>query len=283
MKLSRQLQVTTAISAIDFLASAVPELSKGRLKDAMSKGAVQLQGKPVKRLRRSQQMLKPGDSLALHYDADILQRQSAPAVLLYDEKAYSVWFKPAGMLSQGNEWGDHLSLLRCAEQYFTPLRQVFLLHRLDREASGLVMLAHTKQAAAALSKLIATQQINKTYQIRVKGQLASALQQQGSICIPLDNKPCESRFTVQAYDASTDSSIVSVQLITGRKHQIRRHFAAIEHPVLGDPQYGKHNKHAAGLALQAIALSFNCPLRRRLQAFELPAALLLNHCSETAI
>lgn len=274
MKLSRQLHVTTTVAAIDFLASAVPELSKGRLKDAMSKGAVQLLGKPVKRLRRSQQVLKPGDSLALHYDADILQRQSAPAVLLHDEKAYSVWLKPAGMLSQGNEWGDHLSLLRFAEQYFTPLRQVFLLHRLDREASGLVLLAHTKQAAAALSKLIATQQISKTYQIRIKGQLSDALQQQGYIDLPLDNKACESRFTLQSYDASSDSSLVTVQLITGRKHQIRRHFAAVDHPVLGDPQYGKNNKHAAGLALQAIGLSFHCPLRRRQQQFELPTELL---------
>ncbi|GHG61274.1 putative RNA pseudouridine synthase MG209 homolog [Alishewanella longhuensis] len=278
MKLSRRLQTSTAVSAIDFLASAVPELSKGRLKDAMSKGAVQLLGKPVKRLRRSQQMLKPGDSLALHYDDDILQRQSEPAVLLHDEKAYSVWFKPAGMLSQGNEWGDHLSLLRFAEQFFTPLRQVFLLHRLDREASGLVMLAHSKQAAAALSKLIAEQQISKIYQIRVKGELSSVLQQQGAISIPLDNKPCESRFTLQAYDATSDSSLLTVQLITGRKHQIRRHFAAIEHPVLGDPQYGKNNKNAAGLALQAIGLSFNCPLRRRRQTFELPASLMLTHC-----
>ncbi len=275
MKLSRQLQVTAPVAAIDFLASAVPELSKGRLKDAMSKGAVQLQTKPVKRLRRSQQMLKAGDCLALHYDADILQRQTVPAILLQDEKSYSLWFKPAGMLSQGNEWGDHLSLLRFAEQYFTPLRTVFLLHRLDREASGLVLLAHTKQAAAALSKLIASQQIDKVYQIRVKGQLSSELQQQGSICIPLDAKPCESRFVVLAYDAETDTSLLKVQLITGRKHQIRRHFAAIGHPVLGDPQYGKNNKHAAGLALQAVALSFNCPLRRRMQCFELPTELLL--------
>jgi len=274
MKLSRQLRAIAATSAIELLVTAVPELSKGRLKDAMNKGAVQLVGKPVKRLRRAQFMLKAGDSLLLHYDDDILQRQCAPAELLFDERDYSIWFKPAGMLSQGNEWGDHLSLLRFAEQHFTPQRQVFLLHRLDREASGLVMLAHSKKAAAALSKLIASQQIAKQYQICVKGQLNTELQQQGVINLPLDNKPCESRFQVSAYHADTDSSVLSVELITGRKHQIRRHFAALEHPVMGDPQYGRNNKSVTGLALQAVRLVFNCPLRRRQQLFELPERLL---------
>lgn len=277
MKLSRQLHVTTQAAAIDLLVSAVPELSKGRLKDAMNKGAVQLQTKPVKRLRRAQQMLKAGDCLHLHYDADLLQRQCAPAELLYDEKEYSIWFKPAGMLSQGNEWGDHLSLLRFAEQYFTPQRQVFLLHRLDREASGLVMLAHTKKAAAALSKVIAARQMTKHYQIYVKGQLSDELLQQGVISLPLDNKPCESRFQLCAYHAQLDCTLLSIELITGRKHQIRRHFAAVGHPVMGDPQYGRNNKSAAGLALQAVRLAFNCPLRRRQQLFELPEPLKLSY------
>lgn len=275
MKLSRQLQAATAISAIDFLATAVPELSKGRLKDAMAKGAVQLIAKPVKRLRRAQFMLKVGDRLELHYDADILQRQCPPAELLFDEKEYSIWFKPAGMLSQGNEWGDHLSLLRFVEQSFTPLRPVFLLHRLDREASGLVLIAHSKKAAAALSQLIATKQIAKDYQIGVKGQLSAELLTQAIIQLPLDNKACESRFKLVHYDATHDCTILDVALITGRKHQIRRHFAAINHPVLGDPAYGRHNQRAEGLALQAIRLSFQCPLRRKQQEFELPAHLRL--------
>jgi len=272
MKISRQITATTAGSAIELLAAQVPELAKARLKDAMQKGAVQLLTKPVKRLRRAQFMLNPGAKLALHYDAELLQRQCSPARLLFDLRDYSIWFKPPGMLSQGNEWGDHLSLVRYAEQHLQPARPIFLLHRLDREASGLVMLAHNKKAAAALSKLIAQQQINKTYWIRVKGQLAADLQSQAVIRQSLDGKACESRFRVLRYDANQDYSECEVQLITGRKHQIRRHFAAVGHPVLGDPQYGKGNKSASGLALQAIALGFNCPLTRRQQHFTLPAS-----------
>lgn len=273
MKLTHQLTVVTPGNAIDILAAAVPQLPKARLKDAMLKGAVQQLSKPVKRLRRAQTPLAAGTRLALHYDAALLQRQCLPATLVHDEKAYSVWFKPAGMLSQGNEWGDHLSLLRFVEQTLMPARSVFLLHRLDREASGLLLVAHTKKAAAALSRLIAERQITKIYWIQVRGQLSQDLQQQGLIAQPLDGKVAKTEFKVLGYDAEQDVSELQVRLISGRKHQIRRHFAAVGHPVMGDPQYGKHNKNHQGLALQAVALEFTCPLSRRHQHFTLPTAL----------
>ncbi|MGP9799741.1 RluA family pseudouridine synthase [Rheinheimera sp. NSM] len=275
MKVVRTLVAAGGENAIDLLSKHVPELSKGRLKDAMSKGAVLLSGKPQKRLRRAQTALQAGQQLQLHYDDDLLQRQCADALLLSDQQQYSVWFKPAGMLSQGNEWGDHLSLMRFAEQHFAAKRQVFLLHRLDREASGLVLLAHTKTAAAALSKLITEHKISKQYHIRVKGQLSDSLLQQGDIALPLDGKPCLTRFNLLQYDAQLQQSWLSIALVTGRKHQIRRHFEAAGHPVMGDPQYGKGNKDAAGLALQAVSLTFTCPLQRKAVSFNLPPSLQL--------
>lgn len=275
MKVVRTLVAENGDNAIDLLSKSVPQLSKGRLKDAMAKGAVLLSGKPQKRLRRAQTVLQAGQQLQLHYDDDLLQRQCADAVLINDLQQYSVWFKPAGMLSQGNEWGDHLSLMRFVEQYFAGKRPVFLLHRLDREASGLVLLAHTKTAAAALSKLIAEHKISKQYQIRVKGQLSDSLLQQGEIALPLDGKASLTQFSLLQYDAEQQQSWLNIVLVTGRKHQIRRHFAAAGHPVMGDPQYGKANKDAAGLALQAVSLSFVCPLQRKAVNYSLTAPLLL--------
>lgn len=274
MKLIRRIAVTETGQAIDWLVRSCPELSKGRLKDAMNKGAVQLvQGKQHKRLRRTQAEVLAGHVLELHYDDDILQRQAPAPVLLTDERGYSVWFKPPGLLSQGNEWGDHLALLRLAEQHFVPLRPVFLLHRLDREASGLVLIAHHKAMAATLSQLISQQQIAKTYRITVLGVPDAALLQQGEINLPLDGKACCTRFRlVQSLQMPT-RAVLEVDLISGRKHQIRRHFAAIGHPVMGDPQYGSGNQDPAGLALQAVRLSFVLP-GKGVRQYELPAALL---------
>ncbi len=276
MKLIRVLTAEKALPAIDLLCQGVPELSKGRLKDAMTKGAVLLNSKPQKRLRRAQSPLQPGQQLQLHYDDDLLTRQCDAAQLISDQQHYSVWFKPAGMLTQGNEWGDHLALLRVAEQHFAAKRPVFLLHRLDREASGLVLIAHSKAAAAAFSKLISERRISKDYLIRVKGQLNAELLAAAELNSVLDGKECQTRFSLRHYDALLNQSWLDIGLISGRKHQIRRHFALAGHPVMGDPQYGQGNKDTAGLALQAVRLSFHCPFRRQQQQFELPPALWLN-------
>jgi tRNA pseudouridine32 synthase / 23S rRNA pseudouridine746 synthase len=275
LKLSKKLQITTAQQAIDALVTAAPQLSKGRLKDAMNKGAVLWRrGKQNKRLRRAQADLLPGDSLELNYDEQLLQRSCEPAVLIHEARGYSVWFKPAGMLSQGNEWGDHLSLLRFAELYWQGKRQVFLLHRLDREASGLVLIAHTKQAAAAFSLMLQQHKIEKEYRIEVKGQLSAELITKAVLNSPLDDKACATEFELESYSEQRRSSVVRVRLITGRKHQIRRHFAQAGHPVMGDPAYGSGNKNEQGLMLQAVKLKFICPFRKTVMTFELPESLL---------
>lgn len=275
MKLTKKLQITEAQQAIEALVIAAPQLSKGRLKDAMNKGAVLWRrGKQNKRLRRAQADLLPGDTLELNYDEQLLQRSCDAAVLIHEARGYSVWFKPAGMLSQGNEWGDHLALLRFAELHWQGKRQVFLLHRLDREASGLVLIAHTKQAAAAFSLMLQQHKIDKEYRIEVKGQLSEELLAKGELTGALDGKACTTEFELESYSEERRSSIVRVKLITGRKHQIRRHFALAGHPVMGDPAYGSGNKNEQGLMLQAVKLKFICPFRKTAMEFELPASLL---------
>jgi len=133
---------------------------------------------------------------------------------------------------------------------------VFLVHRLDREASGLVVIAHKQSTAAEFSQLIQQRKIEKRYHIQIKGQLASAWLETGVINEPLDGKACETRFRVLQVQAQPARTWLEIDLITGRKHQIRRHFAAIGYPVMGDPSYGKHNQDDAGLALQAVQLRF---------------------------
>lgn len=274
MRISKTIVVTAQALAIDLLCAAVPELSKARLKDAMNKGAVSWQrGKQHKRLRRAQSPVAAGEQLHLHYDSDLLQRSADAPVMLADEGSFSVWYKPAGVLSQGNEWGDHLSLLRFAELYHQSKRPVFLLHRLDREASGLMVLAHQQKTAAELSQLIQQQQVVKKYQVLVLGKLEAALIASGQIHAKLDGKVCETRFRVVPQWQDDATTLLDITLISGRKHQIRRHFADIGHPVMGDPRYGAHNQDPAGLGLQAVELSFALAAGRRKYQYQLPPAL----------
>src|SRR5690554_5996072 len=126
-RLTRKIEITPPTAgqmAVDVLA-AETGLSKSALKDAMSKGAVWIIPKRgnKRRLRRAQTVLHAGDVLALHYDARILKAPVPEARMLRDEGSYGLWYKPPGMLAQGNEYGDHHSLLRVAELWLREARR----------------------------------------------------------------------------------------------------------------------------------------------------------------
>lgn len=251
--------VATDIPVVaDYLAQKTG-LAKGRIKHALNCGALRVKKRKggLQRLRRATAPVPAGSKLSFHYDETLLAIKPQPSELIEDVGQYSVWFKPPGILSQGTEWGDHCSLLRQVELHFENKRQVYLVHRLDRDACGLMLVAHEGTMADKLSHLFASRAMEKQYQVRVTGDV---LQDAFDIDSPLDGKAALTH--VRVLERGADSSLLSVQIDTGRKHQIRRHLSAIGHPVLGDPLYGE--KTTGGLHLSAIRLRFMCPVRGRM-------------------
>ncbi|MBN1931395.1 MAG: RluA family pseudouridine synthase [Desulfobacterales bacterium] len=253
----------------DFLAVET-SLSKSKIKKAMIKGAAWLRkkGGKRKRIRRAALAVKTGDYLEFYYDEKLLAQTAPQGKCLYDYRHYSLWYKPSGLMSQGTLYGDHCSLLRQAEVYFKPPRKVFLVHRLDREAAGLMILVHSKIAAAKFSDLFKKNQIVKQYRIDVRGNLTQ-YQRSGMITLPLEGKTAITEFEVEAFNPRKNISTVDVGIKTGRLHQIRRHFEMIGFPVMGDPKYGQGNKNTEGMKLVATALRFRCPFSRKEMVFEL--------------
>ena len=250
-------------NAADLLAARTG-LSKSRIKDAMNKGAVWKENRAgaSSRLRKATSLLSHGGNLELYYDEKVLALEPPEATLISDLRHYSVWFKPAGLMSQGTRYGDHCSLLRQVELFFTPRRKVFLVHRLDREASGPLLIAHSSDAAARLSALFQKDLIIKKYRVEVLGNMA-AIKVHGTIEFLLDNKKAVTEFTAESYDPETQTSVVSVIIRTGRGHQIRRHLDMAGFPVMGDPRYGKGNKNTEGMKLSAVSLRFRCPFQNK--------------------
>lgn len=247
-------------TACDFLAEQ-SGLSKARIKDAMNKGGVWLKkAKKTKhlRLRRAATALKKGDHLDLYYDEKILARTPPQATLLKDAKHYSLWYKPAGLLTQGTKYSDHCSLLRQVEKSFTPARPVFLVHRLDRETSGIIIIAHTSNSAGKLAELFRKNLIKKEYRATLRGFL-DEVGAKGIMDQPLDGKNAFSEYEILEYSQPKNETVVAVFIQTGRTHQIRRHFAEAGFPLMGDPKYGRNNKNRQGLQLVAFALAFPCP------------------------
>jgi tRNA pseudouridine32 synthase/23S rRNA pseudouridine746 synthase len=250
----------------DFMASETG-LSKSRIKDAMKKGALWVgkeagQGRKLRRLRKATAMLTAGMRIEFYYNEKLLALKPPQAQCLEDRKDYSIWLKPPGLIAQGTMYGDHCSLLRQVELLFGNTREFFLIHRLDREAAGLMLIAHTKDAAARLSEIFQKNLIIKKYRVEVLGKLGER-SPKGIIDLPLDGRIALTEFEVESYNPESNTSMVDMTIKTGRLHQIRRHFDMIGFPVMGDPKYGKGNKNTEGMKLVAYSLKFNCPFKKR--------------------
>ena len=235
-------------------------LSKQRIKLAMTQGAVWLtRGRKTQRLRRAKRSLREGDELHLYYDEDILAERPAEPTLVADAGEYSVWNKPYGLRSQGSKWGDHCTVVRWAERNLKPERPSFTVHRLDRAARGLILVAHSKRTAAALSELFRSRKVEKRYRVKVHGAFSADT---GCLRVdePIDGKKAVSELSLLEANADGKHSLLEVRIETGRKHQIRRHLANLGHPVVGDRLYGRGEEDGVDLQLTACLLAFDCPV-----------------------
>lgn len=261
------ITVTAAgLTALDHL-TANTSLSRQKLKAAMHNGAVWLESTiGIHRIRRAKKIVQLNDKLHLYYDAAIQSSKPQAAELIADEGEYSIWNKPYGMYSQGSKWGDHCTIYRWAEEHLKPQRPAFPVHRLDRAASGLIMLAHTKKMAAKLSALFKNRDIQKHYQAIVEGTL-NDLALPYVISDEIDGKPALTKI-IAAEELENNKTRLTIQIETGRKHQIRKHLAGLNYPIVGDRLYGS-KQSAENLQLQACYLKFICPVTGTIREYSL--------------
>ena len=277
----------TVMSALEKQSQLVKsKLSKTELKQAISKGALWLtpvkNKKQTQRLRRVKRTLSQGDELHFYYNPEVLSTPCPEARLIEDLGDYSVWYKPYGMLSQGSKWSDHCTISRFAQQNLPNERPSFIVHRLDRAATGLILIAHTKTAARALSAMFEHHRLEKVYNIIVHGNHNKHSQPE-VVNLAIEGKSARSTFTCLQYDKALDQSLIEVKIDSGRKHQIRIHAASIGLPVVGDRLHGKAKAdEQRNLQLCAVSLRFNCPVRKDtdqdnglnlMRYFELPEKL----------
>lgn len=243
-------------NAVNQLAKTT-QLSKQAIKQAMQKGAVwHTRNGNTQRLRRASKSVSSGDQLHLYYNKKILSSVAPEPRLVVDEQCYSVWYKPYGMYCQGTKWGDHCTITRWIEQHSQ--RPTYIVHRLDRAATGLVIVAHQKKVTTALARLFEQRKIIKKYQAIVHGDfpesdLPTMIEQE------IDDRRAISHVKRLRYSSETDQTLLEVTIETGRKHQIRRHLAGIGYPIVGDRLYGKGDTDQ-DLQLCSCYLAFNSPI-----------------------
>lgn len=249
-------------------------LTREQIAEAASKGAVwhvkkDSRSKP-RRVREIDKNVTAGDTVFVNYNPQVLIQKPALPVLVSDQVNYGVWFKPPGVHSQGSKWGDHTTITTAASEVCG--KKCLLVHRLDRAACGLILLAYTKNAHTALCALFEKRQINKTYLTQVHGQWAQSLPL--TINTEIAGKQART-VVVKAVNAKDGlESSLTVNIETGRKHQIRSHLAGLGYPVVGDRLFDPQREHQTDLKLAAYELQFDCPFSNKRQIFTLDDKLL---------
>lgn len=269
-----------------------PGLGHGRLEKLLRTGRVRVDGK----LARSGDRVEPGqtirvpprDEMALASRAAKPQPRPAEeamlqAAILHRDEAVIVLDKPPGLAVQGGTATErHVDGLLDGLRFGNPERPR-LVHRLDKETSGVLVIARTASAAALLTQAFREKTTRKTYWAVVVGLPGL---RQGRIDLPLAKMPGrggervhpdteEGRRAVTYYrvldSAGTQACWLALMPVTGRTHQLRAHCAAIGTPILGDTKYGEAAAHLAGvpgsrrLHLHARSLSIPHPVGGRLE------------------
>ena len=189
--------------------------------------------------------------------------------------------KPAGLLTMETD-REHrktvLAVLRSRLSHRRPPQRVFIVHRLDREASGLLVFAKSVEAQEGLQAQFKDHSAGRRYVAVVEGSVRqdeftvrSLLAENAAFRVYTTRKTKigkEAITHIRVAQRSSRYSILDVRLETGRKHQIRVHLADAGHPVVGDDVYGSRNNPLHRLALHGVHLEFRHPRTGRLKQFD---------------
>ena len=276
MQSSRELYLTVEEEQVrldKYLVQRCNEFSRSYIQELIKRGCATVNGAPA----RASSKLKTGDKVYFHIlpppPCDLLP-EDIPVTLVYEDDDLVVVDKPPGLTvhpAPGHPSHTLVNALlaRCPE--LTALdgsARPGIVHRLDKDTSGLMMVAKNLHSQSALTQQIKSHSVTKRYLVLVRGHLRT---QQGTIEAPIgrsrrDRKQMAvvpngrpSHTSYQVIGCFGDYSLVEATLKTGRTHQIRVHLSSIGHPVIGDVVYGEKSAFLKRQFLHSYCLGFTLP------------------------
>ncbi|MBV9575267.1 MAG: 23S rRNA pseudouridine(1911/1915/1917) synthase RluD [Gammaproteobacteria bacterium] len=275
------------------LAKLLPDYSRTQIQEWIEMGSILVNGMPMK----AKTKLKGGETVSI----DVIEKpqptweaQAIPLTIVYEDDALLVINKPPGLVVHPGAGNANHTLLNALLYHAADLQllpRAGILHRLDKDTSGLLVIAKTAASLKDLSQQLKKRTLVREYQAIIYGQLISG----GRIDAPIDRhplqrkrmavvetgKPAVTHYRImEKYRAHTR---LKVRLETGRTHQIRVHLSHIHHPLVGDITYGGRVQLTKGMsseliqslrhfkrqALHACALGFSHPVTNEWMQFEI--------------
>ncbi len=278
------------------LAEMFPDYSRSRLSDWIKSGAAKLDGEAAK----PRAPVRGGEKVALRLEVAIettAEAEAIPLNIVYQDEDVLVIDKPAGLVvhpGAGNPRGTLVNALLHFDPRLAELPRAGIVHRLDKDTSGLMVVSRSLRAHASLIEQLSGREVHRQYVAVVAGPMIAG----GTVDAPIGRhptdrvrqavvKPGQGREAVTHYrvrERFRAHTLLECRLETGRTHQIRVHMAYAKHPLIGDPLYGgsfKLPKAATPAlaealrgfkrqALHAEKLEFARPVAGNLMSFQSP-------------
>jgi 23S rRNA pseudouridine1911/1915/1917 synthase len=245
------------------LAELFPDFSRSRLAAWIKSGDALLDGREV----RPRDPVRGGEAVTLTAALEVQTRSEPEDIaldVLYEDEHVIVINKPAGLVvhpGAGNPAGTLVNALLHRDPSLNTLPRAGIVHRLDKDTSGVMVVARTLPAHTALIEQLSSRQVHRQYLAVVLGSLVSG----GTADAPIDRHPRD-RIRMAVRDDGRDAvthfrlrerfrghTLLECRLETGRTHQIRVHMAHLKHPIVGDPLYGGPLKLPKGATEELIA------------------------------
>ena len=261
------------------MAGLVPEFSRSYLQQLLAQGCVQLNDRLA---TKASARVKAGDAISVEMRPTQQSQAFRPEVLplnvVYEDEYLLVVDKPAGLVvhpAPGHWSGTLLNALLGRDPLAVQVPRAGIVHRLDKDTSGLMVVARSRLVMDALVRMIAAREVSRQYLALGWGRWSGPPHR--AVNAPMGRDPRNrlrmaivdlsvhpgkvARTDVDFLDGCAEASLVRCTLHTGRTHQIRVHMASLRHPLVGDSLYGGENGGGmARQALHAFRLAFRHPI-----------------------
>lgn len=273
-------KVETETTLLPFLFESMPQRKRVTVKDYLKHNQVAVNNVPLTQFNTE---LHPGDEVKVNISREFQVFYHRRMQLVYEDDDIIVVNKGYGLLSMGTDKvkdGTAYSIVRDYVKWQDPRNKIFIVHRLDRDTSGLMMFAKSIEAKEAMQHNWNNMVLNRKYLAVVEGKveetegtIKSYLAENTQFEVYSTENPEEGQLAVTRYKTlkcKNGYTLLEVELDTGRKNQIRVHMKDLGHPIVGDRKYGARTSPIHRLALHAQTLRFIHPITRKEMNFTTP-------------